>query len=116
MKLTFKNLTFVTEYGKIVLYKNNFRFFPFLTKSIFKNLYLKKNKKNLKIYNGSISCLMKQLLLNKEIFLYNGKILKKVKIRSLFIFKKYGQLIFTRTLNSGKILHITKKNSKQKKN
>jgi len=114
MKLIFKNLTFITEYGKIVSYKNNFHFFPFLTKSIFKNFYLKKKKKNLKIYNGSVSCLMKQLLLTKEIFLYNGKFLKKIKIRSLFVFKKYGQLIFTRTLNSGKILHIKKKNLKQK--
>jgi hypothetical protein len=114
MKLIFKNLKFVTEHGKIVSSKTIFKFFPFLSRSIFRKVYLNRNKKIVKIYNGSISCSMKQLLLFKDISLYNGKIFKKMKLRSLFVFKKYGTLIFTRVINSGKILHITKKNSKQK--
>ena len=49
----------------------------------------------------------------KVIQLYNGKIFKILNLNSLMLFKCYGQFSLNRIINSGKILHIKKKQLKK---
>jgi ribosomal protein S19 len=111
MKLFYKNLTIYTEQGLIIPYKNKFRRLPFLAYSVFKNLFFIKNKKIIKIFKGSNKIITIHFI--KIIQLYNGKTFKILNLNSLMLFKCYGQFSLNRIINSGKILHIKKKQLKK---
>lgn len=88
-----------------------------MTRSIWKGFFIKssyiktdiKNKK--KIYIWSRGSSIPSTLLNQTVFVYNGKIFKKLNITRDKIGYKFGCFIFTRT----KPKQLKKKHNKKKK-
>ena len=78
-------------------------------KIVFISIKLKKINKEKKINIWSRSSIIPELLINKNVFVYNGKIFKKILITREKVGYKFGEFVFTKIRPKTKKIKKTKK-------
>lgn len=110
---------FYTEQGQFISYKVLLLCrIPFCSKSFVKKLVLNKfrkldSKKDIIVF--SAQNFIFSFYSSYNFLLYNGKTFNKFKFINLRVYQRFGSFITTRIVNTGKVLHLRKKNLKKKK-
>ena len=116
MIINYKNFKIYTEQGILIKYNKIFRKPFFVSSDLLRKMFLVKNKKiNKKInvfkLHNSIFSFFRLYSIN----LYRGNNFILFNFKKNTLFYKLGMFVFTRKLDSGKNLHLRKKNLKKKK-
>lgn len=116
----YENFKIINEQGQLVNYTVKFRRLPKVSRDYFRKFFQKiapfKNNINMPIiytlYNNQNNIF--SILKFYKIRLYSGIKYYDFQFHEFRVLKKFGQFLTTRVANSGRVLHLRKKNQKKK--